>query len=371
MSVTTVGALLSLLEGWFDPGWAEPWDAVGLVGGEPGAAVDAVHLAVDPTPGVADEAVAAGAGLLVTHHPLWLGGTTAITGDKGRAYHRLAEAGCALYVAHTNADVANPGVSDALAETLGLAGLRPVSPRHDELDRWVVHVPRSHSSAVLEAMAGAGAGALGRYDRCAFVSPGLGTFRPLPGASPHLGEVGRVEQVAEDRLELVGRPAVRAAVAAALRAAHPYEEPSFTVTPALVPSGRGLGRIGELPDPVPLGRFVEQVAAALPATAAGVRASGPPDLPVRTVAVAGGSCLDLAGTACAAGADVLVTSDARHHRAQEAPLAVVDVAHWAGEWPWTRALGARLAEAVPGLAVTVSTLVTDPWTLASRPRPTV
>jgi putative NIF3 family GTP cyclohydrolase 1 type 2 len=86
------------------------------------------------------------------------------------------------------------------------------------------------------------------------------------------------------------------------------------------------------------------------------------------VAVAGGSTVELAGTAARAGADVFVTSDAKHHRAQEAPLPIVDVAHWAGEWPWTAAVAGRLRDAVPGIEVSVSDLVTDPWTLAVAQR---
>jgi putative NIF3 family GTP cyclohydrolase 1 type 2 len=80
------------------------------------------------------------------------------------------------------------------------------------------------------------------------------------------------------------------------------------------------------------------------------------------VAVAGGACLDLVDLASRSGADVLVTSDAKHHRAQEAPVPVVDVAHWAGEWPWTRALGDRLRAAYPQMTITVSGTVTDPFT---------
>ncbi len=366
--MTTVGDVLALLEAWYEPGWAQDWDAVGLVLGDPAAAVRAVHVAVDPTEAVGAEAVSIGADLLLTHHPLLLGGATSVaaTTAPGRVIRLLG--GRALYVAHTNADVAAPGVSDALADVLGLSGVTPLLPQDERLDRWVVHVPSTHTAAVRDAMSEAGAGRLGAYDRCAFVAPGEGAFRPLAGAQPHLGEVGRVEVVAEDRLELVAAPGLRAGVAAAVRAAHPYEVPSMTVVETKTPSERGLGRIGELPQTLALQPFCDLVTERLPTTVAGVRATGDPATPVRRVAVAGGACLDLAGAAARAGADVLVTSDAKHHRAQEAPLPVVDVAHWAGEWPWTAAVGARLSAALPGVAVTVSMLVTDPWTVHATGR---
>ncbi|MGH3510504.1 MAG: Nif3-like dinuclear metal center hexameric protein, partial [Nocardioidaceae bacterium] len=131
--MTTVGDVVAQLERWYDPAWAEPWDTVGLFSGDPGRTVGAVHVAVDPTEPVALEAAAHGAGLLVTHHPLFLGGATSVarTGPKGRTLALLD----ALYVAHTNADVADPGVSDALAAALGVTGLVPLQPQDDPLDR--------------------------------------------------------------------------------------------------------------------------------------------------------------------------------------------------------------------------------------------
>ena len=366
--MSALGDVIDLLEAWYDPKWAQSWDSVGLVAGDRGGLVEVIHIAVDPTIEVAEEAVACGADLLITHHPLWLGGTDHISGPKGKVFSALRDAGCAHYVAHTNADVASPGVSDALARALGLGDLTVLSGQDDEFDRWVVHVPDAHVQAVLDRVAQAGGGKLGAYDRCAFVSAGTGTFRPLDGASPFLGEIGKVESVAEARIEFVAPGANRWAIAAAIRAAHPYEEPSFSAVASRTPSQRGLGRVGRLPVPMTLNAFVAHVAARLPATAAGVRATGDPEALVECIAVAGGSCLDLEVDASRADADVLVTSDAKHHRAQEAGVPVVDVAHWAGEWPWTDELGARLRAALSTVAVSVSGLVTDPWTMSCANR---
>src|SRR3954470_9029655 len=122
--------LIAALDGWFDPQWAEPWDAVGLVCGDPGEPVERVLLAVDAVPGTVGEAIEGGAQLLITHHPLLLTGVHGVpAGDpKGRLVHRMIRAGTAHFVAHTNADVARPGVSDALAEPLGPLDLRPPHP---------------------------------------------------------------------------------------------------------------------------------------------------------------------------------------------------------------------------------------------------
>jgi dinuclear metal center YbgI/SA1388 family protein len=261
--------VVAVLERVYDPSWAESWDAVGLVCGDPDDTVRTVAFAVDPVAAVIDEAIERGADLLVTHHPLFLRGVHGVpaTDHKGRLVHKLIRAGVALFTAHTNADSADPGVSDALAQALGVRGLRP-----------------------LEARAG----------------------------NPELGA----------------------------------------------------GRVGELAEAEPLAAFAQRVAAALPATSGGVRVAGDPERPVRRVAVCGGSGDTFFGAVRRVGADVYVTADLRHHPASEAleagGPALVDVAHWASEWPWLdgagRVLRSTLGAAGTNVETYVSTLVTDPWT---------
>jgi dinuclear metal center YbgI/SA1388 family protein len=373
--VATVGELITALEEWFDPRWAQPWDAVGLVCGDRGDPVERVLLAVDAVPLTVDEALEASAGFLLTHHPLLLTGVHGVPADdpKGGLVHRMIRGGIAHYVAHTNADVARPGVSDALAARLGLRDVRPLAPQDEPaLDKLVVFVPVEKADAVIDALAAAGAGRLGDYDRCAWTTQGIGTFRPTPGARPAIGQVGAVEQVHETRVEMVVPRADRYAVLAALRAAHPYEEPAFDLLAAApLPSARGTGRLGDLPAPVSLAEFVAQAAAVLPATVWGIRAAGDAEREIRTVAVCGGSGASLIEDARRAGADVYLTADLKHHPAVEAVterggagMALVDAAHWATEAPWldavADALRARFGTTVD---VRVSRQVTDPWTL--------
>ncbi|HWA67057.1 MAG TPA: Nif3-like dinuclear metal center hexameric protein [Mycobacteriales bacterium] len=370
--------IIAALEGRYDPAWAESWDAVGLVCGDPDADVTRIHFAVDPVEAVAEEAVAAGAQLLVTHHPLYLGGTTSVaaTTSKGRVVHRLIGAGCALYVAHTNADVANPGVNDALAATLGLRDVGVLSPAASgAVDKIVTFVPVDDADRMLDALSAAGAGSIGNYSRCGYLGTGTGTFTPGPGTSPTIGSPGVAERVAETRVETVAPRRLRRQVLAALVAAHPYEEPAYDVVElADVPTGIGLGRIGTLAAATTLAEFTEEVARALPATSWGVRGAGDPGRPVRTVAVCGGSGGGLAALAAGLGADVLVTSDLKHHSTSESiadlDVALIDAAHWATEAPWLDQAAALLATdlTIPGTTVetSVSRIVTDPWTTHSH-----
>jgi dinuclear metal center YbgI/SA1388 family protein len=380
--VSQLGELIAAMEEWYDPTWAESWDAVGLVCGDPRERVEQVLLAVDPVLPTVDEAVNIGAQLLITHHPLLLTPVhgVPVTSPKGALVHRMIRADLAHFVIHTNADIASPGVSDALADRLGLGDVRPLEAGPVEpMEKIVVFVPTLVTDRLVDALAAAGAGHIGDYERCAWTTEGVGTFRPGPGTHPAVGQTDVVERVAETRVEMVLPAARRAEVIRAMRSVHPYEQPAFDIF-AEVPlpgsddrGGRhGLGRIGHLPAPISLPDFVRLTARALPTTESGVRAAGNRERPVQAVAVCGGSGASLIETARAAGADVYLTADLKHHATVEAvtehgpdAMALVDAAHWATEAPWLALLARQLGErfAATGLKVTVSEHRTDPWTV--------
>jgi dinuclear metal center YbgI/SA1388 family protein len=361
--------VIDVLDAAYPPRLARDWDSVGLVCGDPAEAVDSVTIAVDATPAVVGEVP--DRGLLLAHHPLLLRGvdTVAASTAKGALLHRLIRTGRALFTAHTNADAASPGVSDALAAALGLAVdevLAPVAAGPD-LDKWVVFVPPENADAVREALFAAGAGQIGDYSHCSWSVTGIGQFLPHGGASPAIGSVGTVERLPEDRVEVIAPARLRGRLLTAMRAAHPYEEPAFDILAlAPIPGSAGLGRIGSLPTPEPLSAFVSRVQDALPATSWGVRASGESDAKVSRVAVCGGAGDSLLDTVAAADVQAYVTADLRHHPVDEhrrvSDVALVDVAHWASEYPWcaqaAELLRCHFSDSLP---VRVSTVRTDPW----------
>jgi dinuclear metal center YbgI/SA1388 family protein len=158
----TLADVVGIFEDRYDPAWAQEWDAVGLVCGDPEAQVRRVLFAVDPVAEVVGEALEWGADLIVTHHPLLLRPVHGVpaTTYKGRLVHRLITGGTALFTAHTNADVADPGVSDALARAVGLEGpLRPLSPSPDDPRRGLGRVGELSAPLTLrEFAAGAAKG---------------------------------------------------------------------------------------------------------------------------------------------------------------------------------------------------------------------
>ena len=369
-----VSDVMAMMDQLYPTNAAMDWDVVGLAVGSPQAMISKIILTVDVTSSVVAQAAEAGAELIIAHHPVLLRGVSAVTDDhpKGRLVRDLLRHDMSVYVAHTNADVAAGGVASALADALGLTGSRPMVPEALKLDKIITFVPSDHADAVLDALAAAGAGKVGLYDRCAYVVEGTGTFRPLAGSAPYLGTAGVIETVAERRIEMIMPRRVRGSVLDALLTVHPYQTPAYDVIElADSPNPEvGLGRIGTLPGDLSVGGLADRLATVLPVTAVGVRIGGDLDHLARTVAVLPGSGDDLLQTAHALGADAYITSDLRHHRASEALAwvdapALIDISHWAAEWTWLpvveRLLKSQLSKEGFDVKTEISRLCTDPW----------
>lgn len=324
-------------------------DHPGLICGDPEAVVRHVLLVVEAESATVTEAERLGADMLLTLCPE----------STAEVAYRLGAAGIALGVVPPSR---RDECSGAVAERLGLVGVRPLVPVDEALDTVVAFVPKPDVERVIDALAEAGAGAIGDYARCAWTAEGVGSFVPLDGARPVIGAVGEVESVAETRVEMVLPRARRAEVTAALFRAHPYEEPAFYLCELAARPGKGgLGRVGDLARPLPLGKFATLVAARLPGRPGGVRAAGHPDRLVGRVAVVADASSADQLLHLAADADVLITDDLPAEAVSTADgPAVVCAGTWATRRP-------RLDQAAsvlrPHVRVTVSDVVTDPWSL--------
>lgn len=372
-AVPTLAHVVALLEGRAAPDTAEDWDRVGLVAGDPQAECGSVRFTVDVTEQVTAAALAADVALIVAHHPLLLRGVHSVapTTLRGRILTDLIRGGCGLLTMHTNADQAAGGVNDVLADAVGMVPQRrPVRSRTVAVDRLVVYVPEDEADDLVRELAAAGAGRIGEYEECAYWVDGTGQFRPSPSASPHVGEPGTLSRVAERRVEMVMDPGATEAVVAALRVAHPYEEPAFSVVPSRpLAAETGLGRWGAVP-PTTAADLARHLAAVLPATAAGVRLAGAPERPVRSVAVCGGAGDSLLADVARLPVDAYVTSDLRHHPALDFVgdhgTVLIDVPHAAGEALWLQSWAdTLLADAQQRdwqLTADVAAGCTDPWT---------
>ena len=275
--------------------------------------------------------------LLLAHHPFIFKPLKKISSADplGNLIHLAIKNDLAVIALHTNLDIAAGGVNDLLANLLGMESCLPLKlARVDELVKLSVFVPKGSEEQVLEALFRF-SGVVGNYRDCSFRSAGTGTFTPLEGAKPYLGQVGKREYAEESRVEvLLRKPDVSAAVAALVKA-HPYEEPAYDLYPLLnTGPAHGLGRIGLLPRECSLEAFAAKVRDCLDCSH--VRMVGPGASKVRKVAVCGGSGAFLLSEALRQGADVLVTGDIKYHEAREAEslgIGMIDAGHFATEKP--------------------------------------
>lgn len=370
-TTATIGNIAGYIEELAPLAWAETWDNVGLQVGDPSRPADRVLVALELTGAVVEEAIAGQANLVVVHHPAIFRPLKALRFDTtgGRRLERLIQAGIGLYAAHTNLDQAKGGTNDTLAAAAGLAEHEVLLTIGEERYlKLVVFVPRGHEDAVRDALARAGAGHIGNYSHCTFQAPGTGTFLPLEGTNPFLGEQGKLEYADELRLETIVPESMARKAVEAMVGAHPYEEVAYDLYPLANPGRqRGHGRIGRLSEPVILGALVERMKQQLGIPA--LRTVGGLDRQISTVAVGAGSGGMLISHAARRGADVLITGDIDHHEAHDAAdagLAIIDVGHWASEkiivGPLAAYLRERLSRDGLGTEVMEAQAGSDPFT---------
>lgn len=242
--MTQVKTILNILETIAPQHLAADWDNVGLLIGSPQSRVDGILIALDPTVALIAEAQSLGANLIITHHPAIFQPLQRLRTDQpsGQFLTAALRADISVIGCHTNFDAAAGGVSDVLAQALGLTNVSPLLPQE-------------------------------QGSRC------------------------------------------------------------------------GLGRIGSLSEAVPPEDFLARLLKA--ATFPWLLEAGPRPAAVTKAAVCGGSCADLAEIALAAGADVFLTSEIKHHVArwaEEAGLWLLDGGHFATENPAMCQLGLLLAE---------------------------
>jgi len=339
---------------------AESWDRVGLHLGEPGWTVKRALLAIDLTEAVLAEARRRRCRLVVAYHPPIFKPLERLTGSswKERVILEAARHRIAIYSPHTALDAAEGGMNDWLAAGLGEGRCQPIvpTPRAGEL-KLVVFVPREEADRLRARLAESGAGRIGDYEQCSYNLEGTGTFLGGEGANPAVGERGRLERVAETRIEMVVPRACQAQVVACLRRHHPYEEPAFDlypVEPDPAPLPTGAGRVLELKRPIALDTALKRIARRLGRRTLKV-ARPESKRRIRRIGLspgAGGSLLEAAGDV-----DLFFTGEMRHHDvldARERGIAVALAGHTATERPYLPHYAKRLAEICDPVAWEVS-----------------
>ena len=324
--------IAQILENLFPLHLAEKWDNVGLQIGSCLNPVSRVLVALDIDNEVLQYGLEQKVDMIVTHHPLFFNGIKSINYDQsqGRLLKGIITAGINVYSAHTNLDAGDRGLNQILAERIGLNHIKLLDKRHTEvLYKLVVYVPVDHESSVRQAILEAGAGHIGMYKDCSFRIKGTGSFRPLEGSRPFIGQQGSLEELDEYRLETVVPQSRLEKVLQKMEQVHPYEEVAYDVYRLEKPcSVFSLGRMGKLSTEMTLQELCLQIKNCL--GLGYVRVVGDLKKPVRKVGVVSGAGASFIEKAQQQGCDVLLTGDLKYHEAKDAinlGIAVIDAGH--------------------------------------------
>ncbi|MBY6035459.1 Nif3-like dinuclear metal center hexameric protein [Fictibacillus nanhaiensis] len=324
--------IISLLESFAPKSMAVDGDPIGLQVGSLNRPVKKVMIALDVLESVVDEAIANEVDLIIAHHPLIYRPLKKIDTNtpKGRVISKLLKQDITVYAAHTNLDVTASGVNSWLSDCLELKQTEVLAPTYEEeLVKLCVFVPLTHEEHVRQAIGNAGAGHIGNYSHCTFSSNGWGTFTPLEGTTPFIGELGKQERTEEVKIESIMPVSIQKHVIAAMKKAHPYEEIAYDLFPLLNKGNElGIGKIGMLPKEMEMEQFVDHVKKAFGLS--NVRVIKGHNHSIKKVAVVGGDGNKYIYPAVRKGADVLVTGDIYYHNAhdaQEEGLTIVDAGH--------------------------------------------
>ncbi|MCB0826826.1 MAG: Nif3-like dinuclear metal center hexameric protein [Armatimonadetes bacterium] len=322
------------------------WDRAGLQIGGMDDPVTKIVVSLDASMAAAEYAIDQRAQMLLSHHPLVWEPLKTLTPGKPNVdvALRLIKHGIAFLGAHTNWDAAPGGINCTLAEKLGLRNVRTFGETANTKEfKIVVFAPGAALQSLIDAMSQAGAGVIGNYERCAFFSTGHGTFRGNENSNPTVGRREVEETVEETRIEMRVASACLDRVLAAMKSAHPYEEPAFDVMPLEIGAGYPIGRVGELDSPMIWRDLQNHIDLKLD-----VRSQIwlPQDASeIKTIALVGGGASGYWRQAKPTGADAYLTGEIKQDDAlagTESGLVMIQAGHYATEQPGMAEMAKRL-----------------------------
>jgi len=330
----TIREIVSFLETIAPPSLQEGYDNAGLLTGNGDWPCTGVVCALDATAEVIEEAIQKGANCVVAHHPIIFGGIKQISAHQyvGRALIAAIKHDIAIYAIHTNLDNILSGVNGKMADLLALENRQVLLPKAGQLMKLFCFVPHPHLEKLRSALFAAGAGQLGQYSECCFVTEGTGSFKPGESAKPFVGEIGKRHEEKESRLEVIFPTHLKSAVLKAMYENHPYEEVAFDLValandhPAL-----GSGVVGDLPAKMDAKDFLALVKTrfSLPV----IRHTPLLADPISRVALCGGAGSFLISKALNAGAQAFITADLKYHEFFDCQgrMLIADIGHYESE----------------------------------------
>lgn len=331
--MTRIKDVIARFEQFAPQSLAEKGDPVGLQLGDVNQPLKKMMVTLDVRPEVVEEAIQNKVDFIFAHHPAMFRPVKHfdLSVPQNRMYAELIKHDITVYGAHTNLDNVNGGMNDWLADLLQIKETSPLMPaRYEKYYKLAVFVPDEYAESMRQALSQAGAGELGDYTACSYSIQGQGRFKPGKDAHPFIGTQDKLEETAEEKIEVVLPASLKDHVLEAMLAAHPYEEPAYDLYELEhVGQPYGMGRIGQLENPMTVKEYAEFCKQALKIKHLRIVTDDTSRL-VKRVAVLGGSGSHFFPAAVRKHADVYVTADVTYHTGHDiiaSGLSVIDPGH--------------------------------------------
>lgn len=343
--------------------YQENYDNSGLLTGNSLVAVTGILITLDITEEVIEEALRKKCNLIIAHHPIIFKGLKKLTGKNyvERVIIKAIKNDVALFAIHTNLDNISSGVNKKIADLLHLHNTKVLAPKPNILSKLTTFVPYESTGAVLEALSTAGAGNIGNYKKCSFRSEGIGTFEPQEGANPSIGIKNQLEEVKENRIEVIFPSFLQHSILAALKGAHPYEEVAYYIQNLENENQEvGSGLVGELHEEQEEEKFFLYLKEKMQLKT--IKITSLLKKPIKRVAVCGGAGSFLLPHAIAAKADVFISADFKYHEFFDAEnkIIIADIGHYESEIFTKDLIYEILNKYFTNIALNLSDTVTNP-----------
>lgn len=356
-------SIITALEEMAPLAYAEDFDNVGLLTGNPEASITGILVCHDALENVIDEAIAKKCNLIVCFHPILFSGLKKITGKNyvERAIIKAIKNDIAIYAVHTALDNHENGVNKIFCNTLGLENTKVLIPKTNYIQKLVTYTIAENFEELRNALFNAGAGNIGNYENCSFNSQGIGTYQGNEKSNPEIGERGEFIENNEIKIEVTFEKHLQSKILKALFKNHIYEEVAYEIyTLENQHQHIGMGMIGQLSSSMSEKEFLLLVKEKMKAE--GIRHSAFTGKQVNKVAVLGGSGSFAIKNAIAAGADVFLTADIKYHQFYEAEnkILLADIGHFESERYTKNYIVDYLTKKIPNFAIILSEENTNP-----------
>ena len=341
------------------------FDNSGIQFGDLKDEVNKILLCLDVTPEVIDEAISLGCNAILSHHPLFFQPLKSITKQDNPIAYQLITNKINLLAAHTNYDLAENGLNDYVGKLLGLEKFDCLEESSEKILKLAVYVPEKYQDTLIDALFEAGAGNFGNYSETSFSLHGSGTFKPMEGTNPFIGETGTRETVKETKIETVFQERFLSRIVEVIHKNHPYEEQAYDIFPLISKAKNGIGLIARLPSAVKIENMITEIKNILKVPYLRLIRSN--EKLIKTIALCTGSSGSLINKAINKKADLFITGDIKHHEAlaaKEMGLNIIDIEHFYTEKYFVPAIKEQLMEiGVPDSILYTSKIMSSPFEL--------